>query len=40
MDFYEKNGIIPYINAHDTYTMYGGEYIAGDEGSCRFFCGS
>ena len=28
MDFYEKNGIIPYINAHDTYTMYGGSRMA------------
>lgn len=28
MDFYEKNGIIPYINAHDTYTVYGGSRMA------------
>lgn len=28
MDFYEKNGIISYINAHDTYTMYGGSRMA------------
>lgn len=28
MHFYEKNGIIPYINAHDTYTVYGGSRMA------------
>lgn len=28
MNFYEKNGIIPYINAHDTYTVYGGSRMA------------
>ncbi len=28
MNFYEKNGIVPYINAHDTYTVYGGSRMA------------
>ena len=28
MSFYERNGIIPYINAHDTYTVYGGSRMA------------
>lgn len=28
MNFFNKNGIIPYINAHDTYTIYGGSRMA------------
>lgn len=28
MDFYKKNGIDSYINAHDTYTVYGGSRMA------------
>lgn len=28
MDFYEEVGIAPYINAHDTYTVYGGSRMA------------
>lgn len=28
MSFYEENGIAPYINAHDTYTVYGGSRMA------------
>lgn len=28
MDFFNRNGIVPYINAHDTYTVYGGSRMA------------
>ena len=28
MNFFNKNGIIPYINAHDTDTIYGGSRMA------------
>ena len=45
MDFYEKNGIIPYINAHDTYTVYGGSRMAENtlqamKEAADFLCGS
>lgn len=28
MDYFEKYGILPYINAHDTYTIYGGSRMS------------
>lgn len=28
MDFFEEHGLTPYINAHDTYTVYGGSRMA------------
>lgn len=28
MDFFKENGITPFINAHDTYTIYGGSRMA------------